>query len=60
MRYQVNINLVKIWTSNAHKNLIQFAWRHFFIDKSRQTYEESCIIFSNLRFKKKNLFEFTI
>ena len=31
---------------------------NFFYGKSRQTYEESCIEFSNLRFEKKNFYEF--
>ena len=51
-------NVVKIWISNAHKNLIWLSYRHFFFDKCRKSYKESCITFSYLRFKKKNFYEF--
>jgi len=30
----------------------------FFLDKDRQLYEESCITFSDFRFKKKKFYEF--
>ena len=32
-------NIVKLWTLNAHKNLIWLSGRDFLFDKGRQTYE---------------------
>jgi len=51
-------NFVKIWNSNAHKSLIWLSGRHFMIDKIRQTYEKSCIDFSNLKFNKIHFYGF--
>jgi len=38
-------NVIKIWTSNAHKIFILL-------------FEESCIIFSNLKYKNKIVYDF--
>jgi len=39
-------------------NLIWLSDTHFLFDKSIQTYEESFIVFSNLRFKEIHFYEF--
>jgi len=51
------ISWKKMFTRHARSvpNLIWFACGHSFFDKGRQTYESSCITFSNLRFEKKFL-----